>query len=94
MTVIKMGSPCVPVKITETGTRIAKLEHIWRAARRYATRRGYRVVETYGVPGVAPFCERTVEAWLGYLRIPCQPPIHCYEIFDRKFSLVAEWSVE
>jgi hypothetical protein len=48
MSVIRIGSPAVPVKITETGTCLAKLEHIWQAARRYAKRRGYRVIKTYG----------------------------------------------
>ncbi len=55
MSVIKLGNPAVPVKITDYGTCLAKLEHIWQAARRYARRRGYNVVETYGVVGVAPF---------------------------------------
>ena len=55
MSVVKLGNPPVPVKITERGTCIAKLEHIWQAARRYARRNGYKVVETYGVMGVAPF---------------------------------------
>lgn len=53
--IIRLGSPAIPVKITEQGTCLAKLEHIWQAARVYAKRRGYRVVETYGVIGVAPF---------------------------------------
>jgi hypothetical protein len=55
MSVIKLGSPAIPVKITETGTCLAKLEHVWQAARRYARQNGYKVVETYGVMGVAPF---------------------------------------
>lgn len=55
MSIIKLGSPPVPVKITEHGTCIAKLEHVWQAARRYARQNGYKVVETYGVMGVAPF---------------------------------------
>ena len=55
MSIIKLGNPAFPVKITETGTCVAKLEHIWTAARRYAKRRGYNVMETYGVVGVAPF---------------------------------------
>lgn len=55
MSVIKFGSPAIPVKITETGTCPAKLEHVWQAARRYAKCHNYKVVETYGVMGVAPF---------------------------------------
>ena len=53
--IIRLGSPAFPVKITEHGTCVAKLEHVFQAARRYAKRRGYNVVETYGVVGVAPF---------------------------------------
>ncbi len=55
MSIIRLGSPAIPVKITEYGTCLAKLEHLWQAARRYSKRNGYRVVETYGVMGVAPF---------------------------------------
>lgn len=91
MSIIKLGSPAVPVKITEHGTCLAKLEHIWRAARRYAKRRGCTIMENYGVVGVAPFLKRAVAAWLGYLGIPFTYPIHFCEIFDNKFSWVAEW---
>lgn len=55
MNIIKLGDPPIPVKVTEQGTFIAKLEHIWQAARRYARRNGYKVIESYGVVGVAPF---------------------------------------
>ncbi len=55
MSIIKLGSPALPVKITEYGTCLTKLEHLWQAARRYAKINGYKVVETYGVMGVAPF---------------------------------------
>ena len=55
MKVIRLGNPPIPVKMTETGTCLAKLEHVWQAARRYARRNGYNVIETYGVMGVAPF---------------------------------------
>lgn len=55
MSIIKLGNPAIPVKITEYGTCFAKLEHIWQAARRYAKERSYNVIETYGVVGVAPF---------------------------------------
>ncbi len=92
MSVIRLGNPAIPVKLTESGTYIAKLDHIWRAAREFAKLNGYKVMEMYGVVGVAPFIERTVAAWLGYLQVPCREPIHFYEIFDKKFSWVAEWS--
>lgn len=55
MSVIRLGNPAIPVKITESGTCLAKLEHVWQAARRYAGRNGYKVIETYGVMGIAPF---------------------------------------
>jgi len=55
MSIIKLGNPAIPVKITEYGTCLAKLEHVWQAARVYARRNGYKVMETYGVMGVAPF---------------------------------------
>ena len=55
MSIIKLGNPAVPVNITEYGTCLAKLEHVWQAARHYAKRHGYKVVETYGVMGIAPF---------------------------------------
>ena len=91
MSIIRVGSPAIPVKITEYGTRLAKLHHIWRAARTYAEINSYKVIETYGVMGVAPFQKSAVSAWLGYLQIPHKTPIHFYEIFDNKFSEVAEW---
>jgi hypothetical protein len=53
--IIRLGTPAFPVKVTEHGTFVAKLEHVWQAARRYAKQNGYNVVETYGVVGVAPF---------------------------------------
>jgi hypothetical protein len=55
MSIPRLGNPAFPVKITESGTCLAKLEHVWQAARRYAKRNGYKIVETYGVMGVAPF---------------------------------------
>ena len=75
MSVIRLGSPAIPVKITEYGTYIAKLDHIWLAARRYAKQNGYKVIETYGVMGVAPFQESAVAAWLTYLKVPHKEPI-------------------
>jgi hypothetical protein len=55
MSIIRLGSPAIPVKITERGTCQAKLEHVWQAARRYAKRHGYDVVESFGVKDIAPF---------------------------------------
>lgn len=55
MSIIRLGNPAIPVKITEYGTYLAKLEHVWQAARRYAIRNGYKTVESYGVMGIAPF---------------------------------------
>lgn len=55
MSVIRLGDPAFPVKITERGTCLCKLEHVWQSARRYAARNNYQVVESYGVMGVAPF---------------------------------------
>ncbi len=92
MSIIKLGNPAIPVKLTKSGTYIAKLEHIWRAARTFAKQNGYQVMELYGVVGVAPFLTKTVAAWLGYLQVPYREPIHFYEIIDNKFSWVAEWS--
>ena len=69
MSVIRLGSPAIPVKLTNHGTCLAKLEHIWQAARRYGKLKGYNVMENYGVVGVAPFCEHTVAAWLTYLKV-------------------------
>jgi hypothetical protein len=55
MSIISLGSPAISVKITEYGTRLAKLEHIWRAARKYAKEYRYKIVETCGVIGIVPF---------------------------------------
>jgi hypothetical protein len=55
MNVIRLGNPAVPVKITERGTCLAKLEHVWQAARQYAYLKGHKVDEAYGVVDVAPF---------------------------------------
>ena len=55
MNIIRLGSPAIPVKLTEYGTCLAKLEHVWQAGRRYAKRNSCRIVETYGVMGIAPF---------------------------------------
>lgn len=51
--IIKLGDPPIPVSI-EDGQALAKVEHVWHAARRYAQRHDYRYTSTYGVEGVAP----------------------------------------
>jgi hypothetical protein len=55
MSVIRLGSPAEPVKITEYGTYAAKLDHVWQGARRFAKRYGHKIDESYGVVDVAPF---------------------------------------
>lgn len=55
MSVIRLGNPAFPAKVTEFGTFVCKLEHVWQAARQYAKRHGHSIVATYGVTGVAPF---------------------------------------
>lgn len=51
--ILKLGDPPLPVAVAE-GRFIAKLEHVWHSARRYAKRHGYRYESRYGVIGVAP----------------------------------------
>lgn len=94
MSVISLGSPAIPVTITDTGTCLAKLDDIWQAARVYAERNGYKIVETYGVMGVAPFQKHAVTAWLGYLKVPFDEPVEVYQTgSDHEFVWVAEWMV-
>jgi hypothetical protein len=52
MSVILVGNPPFPAK--EVGSRmIAKVEHIWHSARRWAKKNGYQYTSSYGVIGVA-----------------------------------------
>lgn len=51
--IIKIGVPPFPAKQTESGY-IAKIEHIWHSARRYAKLHGFEYTSSYGVIGVAP----------------------------------------
>lgn len=51
--ILKLGDPPFPVAVTE-GRRIAKIEHVWHAARRYAKQNGHDYTSSYGVVGVAP----------------------------------------
>ncbi len=90
--VIRLGNPAIPVKITEFGTYIAKLDHIWRAARTYAKHNNYKLLEMYGVIGVAPFSQDKVETWLGYLNIPYRLPVEVYQLYDRDLTWIAEWN--
>jgi hypothetical protein len=53
MMIIKLGDPPFPVAQVD-GRYVAKLEHVWHAARRYAKRHGYAYTSSYGVVGVAP----------------------------------------
>ena len=59
---------------------VAKLDHVWRAARIYAKRNNYKLLEMYGVIGVAPFCEDKVGACLNYLNISYRPPLEVYQL--------------
>jgi hypothetical protein len=52
--IIKIGTPPFPAKIIDDGKFLAKIEHIWQSARRYAKANGYQYVSSYGVIGVAP----------------------------------------
>ncbi len=92
--VIRLGDPAIPVKVCEYGTYVAKLDHIWRAARNYAKRNDYKLLELYGVIGVAPFCEDKVGAWLTYLNIPHRLPVEVYQLYDKDLTWIAEWSIE
>jgi hypothetical protein len=53
MSVVLVGDPPFPAKETD-GRMVAKVEHVWHAARRYANRHGYRYTSSYGVVRVAP----------------------------------------
>ena len=92
--IIRLGLPAFPVKITEHGTFIAKLEHVWQAARRYAKRNGYKIVETYGVIGVAPFWGYAAGAWFTYLKVPFDEPLELYQLDDKRSSWMVEWIVK
>jgi hypothetical protein len=51
--IIRIGKPPFPAKRTELGY-VAKIEHIWHSARRWAKINGYRYEPSYGVVDVAP----------------------------------------
>jgi len=54
MKIVLVGSPPFPAAQLESGRLLAKMEHIWQAARRWAQQNGYEYTSTYGVIGVAP----------------------------------------
>ena len=92
--VIRAGNPAIPVGVTKYGTHVAKLDHIWRAARIYARQNNYKLLETYGVIGVAPFSEDKVAVWLTYLNVPYRPPVEVYQLYDKDLTWIAEWSID
>lgn len=51
--IIKIGTPPFPAAQTES-SYVAKIEHIWHAARRYAKMHDYEYTSSFGVIGVAP----------------------------------------
>lgn len=53
MSVVLVANPPFPAAQCD-GQMIAKVEHIWHSARRWATRHGYQYTSSYGVVGVAP----------------------------------------
>lgn len=91
--VVRLGDPAIPGKITKHGTYIAKLDHVWRAARTYAKRNNYKLLEMYGVIGVAPFAEGKVGAWLNYLNISYRPPLEVYQLYDKELTWIAESAI-
>lgn len=92
---IRLGKPSIPVFFTEEGTCLARLEDIWQAARVYADQKGYKVMEDFGVMGVAPFIPERAKDWLGYLNIPFDEPVEVYQQNEEdESSWVAEWMVK
>ena len=54
MSVELVGDPPFPAAMCDDGYMIAKMEHIWHSARRWAERNGHSYVSSYGVEGIAP----------------------------------------
>lgn len=52
--VVQIGNPPFPAAVLENGRMIAKVEHVWHSARRYAKANGHQYTSTYGVVGIAP----------------------------------------
>lgn len=89
----RLGNPSIPVFVSEYETYVANLEDIWDAARRYAEINRYKVMEGYGVMGVAPFIPSRAKIWLGYLNVPYDEPVEVYQKNESESSWVAEWAV-
>jgi len=53
MSVVLIGDPPFPAAQCD-GCLVAKVEHIWHSARRWAKRNGHQYTSSYGVIGVAP----------------------------------------
>jgi hypothetical protein len=53
MKVQRIGNPPFPVAKLE-GRMIAKVEHVWHSARRWAKQNCYQYTSSYGVIDVAP----------------------------------------
>lgn len=94
MSDIRLGNPGIPVSVTEYGTCIANLSDIWQGAIKFAGIHNYKVMEDYGVIGVAPFIPERAKTWLGYLQVPFDEPVAVYQQNeDDDSTWLAEWSV-
>lgn len=51
--IIRIGTPPFPAAQTETGW-LAKIEHVWHSAKRWAKLNGYVYENSYGVINIAP----------------------------------------
>lgn len=74
-----LGRPSIPVSVTMQGTCIAKLEDIWEVVRQFVRIYNYKVMEDYGVMGVAPFIPERAKVLLGYIKIPFDEPVGVYQ---------------
>jgi hypothetical protein len=83
----------IPVKVTEQGTFIAKLEHVLRAARINAKSHRYSVVGTYGMIGRCSILRFCRSGWFTYLKVPFDPPVELYQLNNKESSWLAEWSI-
>jgi hypothetical protein len=54
MRIARIGNPPFPAASLEQGQMIAKMGHLWHAARRWAKQNGHQYTSSYGVIGVAP----------------------------------------
>lgn len=52
--IVRIGDPAFPAKLIDDGRWLAKIEHVWQAARRYAKKHDYHYDSSYGVTSVAP----------------------------------------